>query len=786
MATERSKLGYAIQLCDFFSTIEDALLLNSDHFGKFKTLAQLLDLGNTSASVILDPSEPTACERIRLMLILSFLSDRANLNVDNCHKIQVFWLNLQSQSQSQTQTQTQTQTQAQNNNITDNEEDNKQNNDDEQNNNGAANYHEENNEENNDKKDNFDLLSSFDDLTGDVFTHFCNYLAIDVILLKLQRINRQFYCMIDKLSFWHKYRHNKIAALSMKQIASVYKYRSELYCYTNGNLINLRIKYEPNYYGTEYRRRCKTEKELEMEKNLKGGDNELFDEKARKCYFWLLLNDSPKYQLSKYKEIFCGLKAFKFPYEIKCFVNHLPLKWFYPNSQNSKNSKNNKDKNSDNNTNDKNYNNSNNSSGINIGSIGGGRDLDVETFTTFCTNYDNFYKDKLLKKVFSKDENDKKNKDESMNGDDEIRELCGKTVVSHVYNFKGLAQHLLKLHKLQNQLFLKIGPKLKHSTQYDVESFDTFFKVFHNYIKIMHFVFGAMDTQENGSILTYFFDQISFINPAHYELIMNSFIYGRTDKYSKYNYDYYNKHNLLPTMEFLNFLIAMNNDKGHFIRCCNVLKLMFEKKHLIKILNWTNSVRYLRISITIFYNISKGIYNTRCIENWNDFKGIQLALNQIFFNFNQLERLEIGFSLLRFKKHKNDCLQMLEYFHKQIVEFMLYKNVVYDNNNVDSINNNNNNFNSKLTSLLIFYQMQPNKHGKIPVDSSYEPEFNEYNKNRTRIASLVKSSDNDGMKQFSAVIKKSKEQIEKWCQGEKWMQRSKNKLYQRFDFEWRI
>ena len=96
----------------------------------------------------------------------------------------------------------------------------------------------------------------------------------------------------------------------------------------------------------------------------------------------------------------------------------------------------------------------------------------------------------------------------------------------------------------------------------------------------------------------------------------------------------------------------MNNDKGHFIRCCNVLKLMFERKDLIKILNWNNSVRFLRISSTIFYNISKGIYNTRCIGYSNDFKGIQLALNQIFFNFNQLERLEIGFSLLRFKKIK--------------------------------------------------------------------------------------------------------------------------------------
>ena len=122
--------------------------------------------------------------------------------------------------------------------------------------------------------------------------------------------------------------------------------------------------------------------------------------------------------------------------------------------------------------------------------------------------------------------------------------------MSHVYNFKGLAQHLVKLHKLQNQLFLKIGPKLKHSTQYDVDSFDTFFKVLHNHIKIMHFVFGAMDTQENGSILTYFFDKISFINPSHDELIINSFIHG---KYKKYNYDYYNKYNLLPKMEFLNF-----------------------------------------------------------------------------------------------------------------------------------------------------------------------------------------------------------------------------------------
>ena len=82
--------------------------------------------------------------------------------------------------------------------------------------------------------------------------------------------------------------------------------------------------------------------------------------------------------------------------------------------------------------------------------------------------------------------------------------------------------------------------------------------------------------------------------------------------------------------------------------------------------------------------------------------------------------------------------------------------------------------------------MQPNRHGKIPVDSSYEPEFDEYNKNRTRITSLIKSSDNCAMEQFSSVIKKSKQQIEKWCQGEKWMQKSKNKLYRRFDFEWRI
>ena len=261
------------------------------------------------------------------------------------HNFSPIWINVQSQLRSQGRTQTQS------NKTTENEQKNEQNND-------AANK-QENNEENNDKKDNLDLLSSFDGVTGDVFTHFCNYLAINVILLRLQRINRQFYCMIDKLSFWQKYRHNERATLSMKQIADVYRYRSELYCFSNGNIINLRIKYKANYFSGEYRR-CKTEKELEMEKNIASADNVLFNEKARKCYFWLLLNDSPKYQLSKYKEIFCGLKGFKFPYEIKCLVNHLPLKWFYGN-----------------------INNSNNSGGVhvNIGSIGGGRDLDIDTFT---------------------------------------------------------------------------------------------------------------------------------------------------------------------------------------------------------------------------------------------------------------------------------------------------------------------------------------------------------------------------------------------------------------------